>query len=465
MTLPGDPPKWAVTAFRSGQNAEYDRYRNYIAGIQPLALASEPYRSAFGRMFADFSYNRCSAIVKSHANRLQVSGFASEPNAVAQNAQGIWDANTMDVREGHVSDETFGMGDAYVIVELHPQDGDVLIWTQEAQNVRVHYSDDRPGALDLASKYWTNEDGYGRLNLYFTGRIEKYVTRNKAPSGIPQSALAFERYEIDGEAWPMPLNIIDTVPVFHFANDGRTNAYGVSELQVMMSLQDSINKALKDLMAAEELIAFPQRAIIDANFDDPEAEESLRRVLVGMNRFITLNTAPGGPTPSIAEFTAANLSQWESVAENWDKRISRATLMPLHQLTMQGDFPSGRALRIAEGPFLSKLEDRQRAFGNVWSSVMEYAVRLSGMDVETSTLRVNWKSAAPLSEEDQLDRALQRDVIGIPFESNLKMLGYEPDQIEEILKLKEEAVREAMRTFDAGAVPAGFADEEKGQAA
>ncbi len=464
MTVPQDPLAWAIKAFRDGQNERYETYQQYLAGNQPLAFATDKFVSAFGRLFREFAYNRCEMVVDAHADRLQVAGFAAKTDAIAQRAQDIWDANLMDVNEGHVYTEAFGAGDAHVYCGLHPGGKGVHVWVQQAANVRVHFDEDVPGEIDLAAKYWLAEDGRGRLNIYFAGRIEKYVTRNKAPSGIPTSTGGFQPFEIVGEDWPMPLNVLDRVPVFHFANNGLTNAYGVSELRNVVPLQDAINKTLMDMLIAMEFAAFPQRVIINVDDSEAETQESIKRFQTGIDRILTLYGVSDGKQPSIAEFSAANIAQYLAVAEFWDKAVSRVTKVPVHYLSLTGDFPSGRALRIAEGPFLSKLEDRQRAFGNVWSSVMEYAVRLSGMDVESGTLRVNWKSAAPLSEEDQLDRALQRDMIGIPFESNLKMLGYEPGQIEEILALKDAAVKEAQRVFDRGAVPAGFNEEEESAA-
>lgn len=463
MTLPADPLKWAMKAFQDDRNPQYDLYARYLAGDQPLAFATPRFRQAFGQLFDRLAYNRCEMIVDAHADRLQVSGFAAsgEDDPLAQGAQAIWDANRMDVREGHVSSDAFGLGDAYVIVEVHPDRGDVQLWTQDPRNVRVHYSSESPGELDLAAKRWVTEEGNTRLNLYFTDRVEKYLSRTRTPGGLFSNTV-MDRYTPEGEKWPMPLNLGDTVPVFPFANNGRTDTYGVSELRNVIALQDGTNKTFADMFVAMEFAAFPQRVLIGVDEPKTEAQEldyvnRLQRFSAGVDRFMTLF----GDNSKIGEFSAVNIAQYLTVAEFLDQAFSRVTKVPAHYLGMTGGFPSGRAQRIAEAPFIAKLEDRQRAFGAVWSDVMTYALRLDGKAIEPGVLRVNWKSAAALSREDELDLAAQRSALGFPFEQILKELGYEPTQIDEILAAKQTMADQLMAQFDRGAIELPVGDVEK----
>src|SRR6187551_3446903 len=151
-----DALQWALKAYKAhGQH--YGECRAYLDGDQPLSFATEKFKSAFGRQFKTFAYNRCAAVVDAHADRLQVEGFGSDNDALSQAAQDIWDSNQMDVREGMVEFDAFGLGDGYVIVEVDPADGAVLIWPQYAENVRVQYSDTRPGLITQASRRWYDD--------------------------------------------------------------------------------------------------------------------------------------------------------------------------------------------------------------------------------------------------------------------------------------------------------------------
>lgn len=434
MTLPTDGVKWAVDAFKDARNLRYSTYASYLDGIQPLSFASVKFRSAFGQLFEAFAYNRCSSVVDAHADRLRVTGFGADDPTIAQAAQDLWDANRMDVREGQVEVDQLALGDAYVIAEVHPVRGDVQYWAQDPRMVRVHYGDDAPGALDLGTKVWYDDERYCHLNLYFRDRIEKYISSNRAPSGVPASAASFRLVEIAGETNPVPLAVTDTVPIFHFANNGRTNAYGVSELRPILPLQDAINKTLMDMLVAMEFAAFPQRVLIGVEADDPDSIEKLARFQAGIDRILTLFAADA----KLGEFSAVNIAQYLSVAEFWDTAISRVSKVPVHYLGMNGTFASGRALRIAETPFTAKIEDKQRSAGQAWSDVQTYGLRLQGKDVAPGAIRVNWASAAPLSDEDKLDIAVEKQGIGFPFEAILRESGYEPKQIADIMQEKRQ---------------------------
>lgn len=448
MPLPPDAVKWAVDAFRDGRNERYETYARYIAGEQPLAFATEKFRSAFGRLFDAFAYNRCLMVRDAHADRLRVEGFGADADTLAQAAQALWDANAMDLREGHLEADAFGLGDAYLLVEMHPARGTVQYWVQDPRTMRVHYADDVPGEIDLAAKLWRDADTERtRLNLYFRDRIEKYITRTRTHQEGPPHPGAFERHELDGEPWPMPLNLTDTVPVFHVANNGRTNAYGHSEIQPVLPLQDAVNKTLMDLFVASEFGAFPQRVFI--GLETPTTDEDkakFAQIELGITRAVSLED----PAARIAEFSATDLAQYLAVLEFLDKAISRATKVPTHYLGMSGDFTSGVSKRIAEAPFTAKLEDRTKAFGQVIAAAQGYGLRLQGLAVPDGALRVNWAPVAPLTDEDELDMALTKQTLGYPLPTLLREMGYEPDQVAAIMAEKRAAAYEAQRAFDAG---------------
>lgn len=469
------PIAWALAGFTDARQLGYARYDQYLTGNQPLAFATEKFRSAFSKAFREFAYNRCGMVVDAHADRLQVAGFASDDQPVAdsdetrngnrrktlaQLAQELWDANRMDVREGQVTAEALGMGDSYVLVEVHPETGAIHLWPQRAHEIRVCYLDTEPGVIDLAAKLWRAADKHLRLNLYFRDRIEKYRTEFPVQDGTVSTLkpASFVTYQPETDtAWPVPLTPGDTVPVFAFANNAGVSAYGRSELHDVLPLQDAINKTLMDMLVTMEFAAFPQRVLINVDTDDDETVENIRKFQSGVDRLLTLmggSKAEG--QPSIAEFTAANIQQYISVGEFWDKAISRVSKVPVHYLSMTGDFPSGRALRIAEAPFVAKLSDRQRAFGQVWTDAMTYALRLQGVEVPQGSLRVNWSSAAPMSAEDELDLAEAKRSIGMPLESVLREMGYEPSQLTQVLT-------ELARSPDDLPLPDGDAAPEEGQ--
>lgn len=458
LSLP-DPIEYAVKRFRNdGQNERYALYRDYLDGNHPLQFASPKYESAFGNLFEAFAYDRTNMVVDAHADRLRIVGFDGR---AAAKVQAIWDANSMKRREGEIEAEALGEGDAYIIVEKHPETGKVNIWANDAENVRVYYSDEDPGKIEFAVKAWRIETGYMRINVYLPGRVEKYISGQKAHSGMPMSAKNFERYELDGEPWPMPTGIDDMVPVFHVPNNARTGRYGVSELRHVIPIQNALNKTLTDLMVAMEMGAYPQKVILGVQpppygtDEDAASQAKLNRFELGIDRILEII----GDNARIAEFQAVALAQFIATAQFFDTAVSRVTRVPVHWLSMSGDFPSGQALRTAESPFVGKIEDRQDAFGEVFGNAMQYALRLDGV-ADPGEITPIWKSAAPLSMEDELELAMMKQTLGLPMEWVLKGLSFvDETDIPNIVELADRKAAEAIRAFDRGAIPPGIDDD------
>lgn len=462
--------KWAQTQFADERQDDYETYTGYWTGDQPLAFATDKFKSAFGRTFDEFAYNRCDSVIGAMADRLQVTGFgANNQNAIGKKARELWDQNDMGVRERQVEQEALGNGDAYVVVEQHPITGDVIFWPQRADQMRVQYRPDVPGEIQFAVKQWRDTEGYIRLTVYKPGLIEKYRSRNKA-AGVSETdapvggtpAHTFEPYIPPGDrAWPIRIKgAPDTVPVFHFANRSNVNGYGISELRDVIPIQNALNKTMMDLLVAMEFAAFPQRVLIDVDTDDPEIERQLDRFQAGIDRLISLWGVDGEGSPRIDEFSAANVAQYVQPIDLFDTIISRVSKVPVHYLQLSGDFPSGESLRTAEAPFVAKIEDMQRRFGPVWARLMRYALRLASTETEAGILKVNWQTAAPLSESEQLDMMVtRRRDLGLPLATVLRQAGYDPKEIETILDEEhEEALRRAQR-FNAGDLDARQNDD------
>lgn len=441
--------QWAVTAYKT-HGGNYGQYRDYIEGREDVRAVMNELRSAYGREARKYVYNRCAAVVDAHADRMQIEGFGADNEAISQAAQDLWDANQMDIREGMVEQDAFGLGDGYAIVEVDPDNGDVLVWPQYAENIRVKYSDTRPGRITQAARRWHDPDIKRlRLNLYYPDRIEKYVSAREFTelSGVDWNTKDWVRHEAEGEPWPVYLNVKDTVPVFHFANNARVNAYGTSELRDVIPIQDNINESLNLLNVGMRFYAWPQMWVIGVGIDE-DSGTALQRVQAGIDRMLVL-TGDGENRASVGQFAPASMSPYLEVIDADDHRISRVSKVPARYLNQESQAISGTSKRMDESPFVSKIEDRQRAFGYVWSEVIRYGLRLMGMAVEPGAIRVNWKSAAPLAEDEVWTVAQQKIDAGMPFEAALREAGYEPDQIATILA-ERAADREATLVADFG---------------
>jgi len=240
------------------------------------------------------------------------------------------------------------------------------------------------------------------------------------------------------------------VPVFHFANNARVNDYGHSELAPVLPLQDMLNRDLTHQAIASVSRIARQWVLLNYDIsgndeDSVASRQGLEALQIGTLQMLAIppNREREAP-PQIAEFSAADMEQFDLVAEKWDIRISRVSRVPVHYLTMTGDFPSGESLRMGEAQFIQKMQDRSIAAAATYGAAMTYALRLQGVNVEPGQLRVNMAPVAPMGEKESWELAEIQHRLGMPLRQILKERGYEPEQIAAI----ERQIRDEMDAAD-----------------
>lgn len=445
-----DDLDWSVSQFKESERLrKYSMYWNYYEGNQRLAFATEKFKESFGNLFREFAENACPAVVDSLVDRLKLIGFRSNqatqkeveiPSLVpdspprkriatsdpmGQKAWDIWTRNYMDLRSKDVHREASMMGDSYVIVwpgdEGYPE-----IWPQIANEMSVQYDPNRQGEIYRACKRWFDPiAGVWRLNIFSDELICKYESK-KTTHGFPSQAVDF--ILTDEIANPY-----SRIPVFHFAR-GAENRFGRSDLKDVIPIQDALNKAVMDMLIAMEFASFKQRYIIGMEVDLDEETGQPRDATMrnyGADRMMAIPNEDA----KVGQFDATDLGQFLRVQEKFWASIARVSGTPLHYFFItQGDFPSGEAQKAAEARFSTRIEDSQIGFGNVWESVMEFALELDGEEYdETLEFSSIWSNATPRSEAELADTAIKKKAIGFSRSYLLKEFGLSDTEVDEML--------------------------------
>lgn len=461
--MPRSDIPWALAEFRDTHRlTRYDLARSYYLGDHRMAFATNRFRSIFGALFQTVADNLCPAVVDSVADRLEIHGVTSNQavsdermgamgrerinisDPLATAAWALWQRNMMPLRATEVHREALLTGDGYVIV-WPDENGETAIWPQKAHEVAVRYSDTVPGVVDMAAKLWKRPDKRLQLNLFYPDRIEKYVTRTQAQSGLAESTrpaafvpvdyphgttLSGATDQFDGAA--AAPNPYGRVPVFHFPNK-RMWSYGLSELLDVVPLQDGLNKSLCDMIVAMEYSAYRQRWAtgLDVEVDEETGKPKQVPFDYGPDRFVASSDAD----TRFGEFGTTDLSQFLQVQESFRSEIARVSGTPLHYLFItRGDFPSGEAMKSAEARFTRKLNDRQAAFGAVWADVLEFALGVDGEDVpEGLELAAAWDPPQPSSQFEIAQTLAVKQTLGVSRSQILRELGYTEEQIDLML--------------------------------
>lgn len=319
----------------------------------------------------------------------------------------------------------------------------------DPRTCRVFYDPQNPLVKSHAAKYWCEPDPRSdavderhRITLYYPDRVEKWCTR---VGGRPDNAADWQPFTGDGEVeqdWSLP-NPTGVVPFYHFRND---RPYGKPEHLRAYGPQRMVNKLIGAHAVTIDYQSFPQRYAlldpkadqllsnrIDPDFpedddDDPEAPGAhsgdLRADPAAVWRI------PG--VSSMGQFQPADPGIFITPMDRYVRAMAELTATPLHRFgSAFAAAPSGESLRVAEGPTTSKIEDRQEAYGEVWSEFYEFALHLLGLDDITVTVR--WKPAETATGTEDWTTLGLKIANGVPVKHALMEAGYPEDTVEEWL--------------------------------
>ena len=264
---------------------------------------------------------------------------------------------------------------------------------------------------------------------------------------MPEKWDEFEPYLLDGE--PVIASELNMVPVFHFGNNADIGKFGISELKIVVPVQDAFNKSICDMLVAMEFAAFRQRWISGLELDLDNDGNPIPPFRSGVDRIWTVDT----PDTKFGDFDTTDLEQFLKVKNSFRLDVATVSGTPLHYfMPLGGDFPSGEALKKAETRFVKKVENRQTAFGAVWEDVIGCALKLDGKG--DARLFATFRSAAEPGEDEQLERLGRKQDLGVPDEQLWSEAGYGDADIDRFRQIKTESARRAADQFNAGLLPA-----------
>jgi hypothetical protein len=421
--------KWAIDSL-SERVPAYRIYSEYYAGKHRFTLASPEHEHAFGSIFGGFCENLCATVVDVLKDRLKLTDFThdqkpedpTQPDAITDKILDIWRANRMDERQGEVYLEALKTGDAYVVV--WPDDDNIAqIDPNEACLVTVQYSDKKRGMIDKAAKLWPANDKFGRLNLYYPDRVEKFRTQNKVEASSVLNASSFQPFVDDGE-FSIP-NPYGQVPVFHFRNNAPTGKFGTSELAAAIPSQDRLNKTIIDGLVKSEEWALPVRWAL--GFETPKDPRTNEPILGWKPGDWWISRQKEG---SLGQLPGADLKQFIAAADDARMAIARVTRTPQHYFQQQGVTPSGEALKTEDAPLTAKVRDRQITFGNTWEDVFTFALKV---------MEAIWANTEPRDDTAEIANQIQKvDHLGFSKKQALRELEYSDAEIEKLDKEKKD---------------------------
>jgi hypothetical protein len=381
-------------------------FRRYAEGDQAAVLTPEQRTAAGNLCLHPMVDNVCDLVLATAAARLEFTGYRVEDDAVAAYLDGL-------VTKDHLTDLQF---------DVHYRalrDGNHylgLSWVPERQVRAIANPADVPidlpsGAVVVPSTLALTDaqrapggrvavhhepawDGTtGMFVGYDQGAVPAYAVKDfvqligdppkETKRRIVYFADHFERFVADGQGWiPFSLPGEDPaqrgqvpwvkrdgrplgIPVVHFANPRFGFApYGRSELANILGLQNALNASLYDYANAAQLTAFP---MLKVRGIDPRSGT----VQVGPGRVV----GSSSPDSDVAMMEPGDLAPLKEVHESFLAIIARNTATPLH-LIAAAAWPSGEAIRRADGPAITKAYMLAKTVGPAWATLGHRATEM-----------------------------------------------------------------------------------------
>jgi hypothetical protein len=385
----------------------YRLYRDYYDGRHGVILTERQRQYLHVPQGKDFSANYMPIVVDSLASRLSIE---------AVEAPGLTAVLSRWARQMRLSSLAGGIhtaairdGDSYGLVEWDAARQRPRLFPHMAYDgldgIHAVYTPERIEPL-LFIKRWV--EGYGesagraRLNLYYPDRLERYWASSVAG--------ATDWREMG--ATPLPVG----PPIVHFTNRARGYRYGLSELEPGIPMQDALNKAIVDLLAAADASGFRIMVMIGG---DPT------KLALAPGSWVYLADASPSEA-SVAAIPGEALRPHIEVVDSMVQRVAQVTDTPLSYFQQSGQMASEGTHRQHEARMLAKARTVAVELGEQWEELMRVCLRLSNRHAgtrydEDAEIEIVW---GDFDIRDREEKLLARARAA----AELIGAGYEPEQ-------------------------------------
>lgn len=426
--------------------------RRYYDGQQAVAMTAR--QKAWLDLHpgkTQFVVNISATVVDAVTERLRVTGFDAPGEETAAQVWAWWTKNRMDALQVEVHRAAVRDGEAFVLTAwnnetrrpdfvFHPRFVDAQAGG-DGYGMWMEYEHGDPfGAPLRAVKQWgerqADNKARTRQTHYYPDRIEKWIQDGD-----------WREYQDEGDAsWPLPWLLPNGaplgIPVAHFRNPGLR-----SELADVIPLQDALNKAWLDILAASDSTAFRMLVVLgfvptlDGN--EPAADGS-NLLQVAPGQMLATRKRPG--EVSVESIEPASLEPLLQVEERIVHRAAQVSDTPLSRFQFTRQIAAEGTLRQLDAPLIAKIELRQTLFGNAWEDVCHQALRQAAafdgqrLDMNRQLATV-WMPAAVRDDKTQIAVAQGKQALGVPEPMLWSELGYDAQQIEDMLATPEVQAR------------------------
>ena len=397
-------------------------FRDYDEGRHELRFATPDFANKYGSVVMSMRENLCPAAISAFTDGLSIKAWGSG------DAEGIADDEGLTRLADLVHTEAYRSGDSYVLA-WKDKNGQPVPHFHRADQFWPQTSIEDPSKLDWAAKIWVDGKRFGRINVYYADRVERFATRNPFPIGtkpdLPEQSTSWRPFNDDNDGEVIGHDFGDVPVCWWKQNASDQHSHGRSILTDVVPLQDGLNAALAHMLVLGESYAKPFWYLL--NFQPKNGNTNplavAREYQEAMGALQQLNEQAArkfdptrqrifthdGPGP-FGQLDPPDLSKLIEVQDAFALKIARVIGVPSYWFTQtSGQVPSGESLRVLTTRRNSAIGRFQRSATPVWRGL----ANLLGMG---DKITPEWESPMPMGELEKIEIAEAKYRMGYALE-------------------------------------------------
>lgn len=461
--------------------ADVAKYRHYVLGQQTVTLSAEMQADLAGILGNGYVDNLCRLAVQSFADFLKLARIdimadeSAEKQRLAAFIDEAWTLNQTPELSSDVHFATPRDGNYAVAVSWDNRTGRVrfnqLDWWNGTRGAFVHY--DEGGLADWAVYEWQESDPETRLTVgrrvvYYPDRLERFISQR---GGAWELVNLPDDTALDGTpiVGGQPVPWVDAggnpigIPIVGFPNlvipnhqpgtstGEQSRRYGLSLLAGgPLGVQDAVNEAHYDLIAAARRTAFP--VIWGTGVTQPIDPVTKQPVPIVATPGMML-TNPSDKA-QFGMLNPGDMSQLLNVLVDHHRTFARMTNTPMQIVAeTDKDAASGVALLRMQLAAIRQARRAATVLGSRWGMLFHKAVNVANAfgkaELNADLMLVG--SFEPIEASDAAVMAeVGRDLkdAGFPMRYICRVLGLTDDMADEIMGWLEEEQGASADAFD-----------------
>lgn len=428
-----------------GRAPGYDLCRDYEEGRHRHPYASKAFASKYRWVLEQARMNICPTVRANFTDLVQIQAWTG---AGEKKAAEYAEATDLDQVIDLAVNESWRCGDAYILV-WPGADGNRRAWYHRADQVSFTLDPVDPTVMAWAAKIWVTDDGFGRVNVYYPDRLERWVTVGKVREtgtttvswDTKTTANAWAPFTGDGEP-DVQAHDMGRVPWVHLPFDPQSQGgHGRSILRDVIPEQDALNHTVHALLVNTEQYAAPLRALMGyvpkVTIDPATGRAITEHLNVDETREKVIGFQGDGPLVQLDPPDSGNLLK---VKQAYLSDAAVLVGIPVSDVVPDlGNVPSGAALRV----LATRRTNTVRAYTKAITGRISVLMGLLGV----ADARPEWVDPAPMDDTERVTNAQARVDLGYPLEEVLPDLGESPD---DIVRIRDAVDREAVTLAAAG---------------